>query len=115
MTAVPLLDVQDLTVQFATRRGTVTAVRSVSVKVGKGETVGIVGESGSGKSVTSYAVMRILDRAGKIAGGSITFSGIDVGNAGDEEMENLRGREISMIFQNPRMALNPIRKVGDQI
>jgi peptide/nickel transport system ATP-binding protein len=115
MTGVPLLDVQDLTVQFATRRGTVTAVRSVSVKVAKGETVGIVGESGSGKSVTSYAVMRILDRAGKVAGGSITFSGIDVGNADDEEMENLRGREISMIFQNPRMALNPIRKVGDQI
>ena len=115
MTAVPLLDVKDLTVQFATRRGTVTAVRSVNVSVGKGETVGIVGESGSGKSVTSYAVMRILDRAGKIAAGSITFSGIDVGAASAEEMENLRGREVSMIFQNPRMALNPIRKVGSQI
>ena len=70
MTGVPLLDVKDLTVQFATRRGTVTAVRSVNVSVAKGETVGIVGESGSGKSVTSYAVMRILDRAGKIAGGT---------------------------------------------
>jgi peptide/nickel transport system ATP-binding protein len=115
MTAVPLLDVKDLTVQFATRRGTVTAVRSVDVSVGKGETVGIVGESGSGKSVTSYAVMRILDRAGRIAGGTITFSGIDVGGASDEAMADLRGREISMIFQNPRMALNPIRKVGKQI
>ena len=115
MTGVPLLDVKDLTVQFATRRGTVTAVRSVDVSVAKGETVGIVGESGSGKSVTSYAVMRILDRAGKIAGGSITFSGIDVGQATDEAMADLRGREVSMIFQNPRMALNPIRKVGDQI
>ena len=79
MTGVPLLDVKDLTVQFATRRGTVTAVRSVNISVAKGETVGIVGESGSGKSVTSYAVMRILDRAGKIAEGTITFSGIDVG------------------------------------
>ena len=115
MTGVPLLDVKDLTVQFATRRGTVTAVRSVNVQVGKGETVGIVGESGSGKSVTSYAVMRILDRAGKIADGTITFSGIDVGHATDAAMADLRGREISMIFQNPRMALNPIRKVGDQI
>jgi peptide/nickel transport system ATP-binding protein len=115
MTAIPLLDVKDLTVQFATRRGTVTAVRSVNVSVAKGETVGIVGESGSGKSVTSYAVMRILDRAGKIAGGTITFSGIDVGHASDEAMADLRGREVSMIFQNPRMALNPIRKVGDQI
>jgi peptide/nickel transport system ATP-binding protein len=115
MTDIPLLDVKDLTVQFATRRGTVTAVRSVNVSVAKGETVGIVGESGSGKSVTSYAVMRILDRAGKIAGGTISFSGIDVGHASDEAMADLRGREISMIFQNPRMALNPIRKVGDQI
>jgi peptide/nickel transport system ATP-binding protein len=115
MTGIPLLDVKDLTVQFATRRGTVTAVRSVNVSVAKGETVGIVGESGSGKSVTSYAVMRILDRAGRIAGGTITFSGIDVGCAGDEAMADLRGREISMIFQNPRMALNPIRKVGYQI
>ena len=115
MTDIPLLDVKDLTVQFATRRGTVTAVRSVNVSVAKGETVGIVGEFGSGKSVTSYAVMRILDRAGKIAGGTISFSGIDVGHASDEAMADLRGREISMIFQNPRMALNPIRKVGDQI
>ncbi len=115
MTGVPLLDVKDLTVQFATRRGTVTAVRSVNISVAKGETVGIVGESGSGKSVTSYAVMRILDRAGKIAEGTITFSGIDVGHATDDAMADLRGREVSMIFQNPRMALNPIRKVGDQI
>lgn len=115
MTGVPLLDVKDLTVQFATRRGTVTAVRSVNIQVAKGETVGIVGESGSGKSVTSYAVMRILDRAGRIAEGTITFSGIDVGHASDDAMADLRGREVSMIFQNPRMALNPIRKVGDQI
>ena len=115
MTEIPLLNVEDLTVQFATRRGTVTAVRSVNVSVAKGETVGIVGESGSGKSVTSYAVMRILDRAGKIAGGSVTFSGIDVRRASEDAMADLRGREVSMIFQNPRMALNPIRKVGQQI
>jgi peptide/nickel transport system ATP-binding protein len=115
MTAQPLLDVNDLTVEFATRRGIVKAVQHVDIAVAKGETLGIVGESGSGKSVTSYAVMRILDRAGKIAEGSVVFSGIDVKSASEAEMRDLRGREISMIFQNPRAALNPIRKVGDQI
>jgi peptide/nickel transport system ATP-binding protein len=115
MTAPPLLDVSDLTVEFATRRGIVKAVQHVDISVAKGETLGIVGESGSGKSVTSYAVMRILDRAGRIAEGSVTFSGIDVKGASEDQMRDLRGREISMIFQNPRAALNPIRKVGDQI
>jgi peptide/nickel transport system ATP-binding protein len=115
VTAQPLLDVNDLTVEFATRRGIVKAVQHVNISVAKGETLGIVGESGSGKSVTSYAVMRILDRAGKIAEGSVMFSGIDVKTATEDQMRDLRGREISMIFQNPRAALNPIRKVGDQI
>src|SRR6266536_3665942 len=115
MTAQPLLDVEDLTVEFTTRRGIVKAVQHVNISVAKGETLGIVGESGSGKSVTSYAVMRILDRAGKIAEGSVMFSGIDVKTASESQMRDLRGREISMIFQNPRAALNPIRKVGDQI
>ena len=115
MTTVPLLDVRNLTVEFSTRRGIVTAVQKVDISVARGETVGIVGESGSGKSVTSYAVMRILDRAGRIAEGSVSFTGIDVGKAGERDMRNLRGREISMVFQNPRAALNPIRKVGHQI
>jgi peptide/nickel transport system ATP-binding protein len=112
---LPLLDVHDLTVEFATRRGTVTAVQHVSLTLAKGETLGIVGESGSGKSVTSYAVMRILDRAGKIADGSVTFSGMDIRSAPEGDMRDLRGREMSMIFQSPRLALNPIRKVGHQI
>src|SRR5437763_7471745 len=115
MTSQPLLDVNDLTVEFSTRRGIVKAVQHVNITVAKGETVGIVGESGSGKSVTSYAVMRILDRAGRIADGSIVFGGVDVRNATESEVRDLRGREISMIFQNPRAALNPIRKVGKQI
>jgi peptide/nickel transport system ATP-binding protein len=115
MTALPLLDIHDLTVEFATRRGTVRAVEQVELSLAKGETVGIVGESGSGKSVTSYAVMRILDRAGRIAKGSVHFTGIDLCAASENDMRNLRGREISMIFQNPRAALNPIRKVGRQI
>jgi len=113
--SLPLLDVKDLTVEFATRRGIVRAVERVNLTVAKGETLAIVGESGSGKSVTSYAVMRILDRAGKIAEGSVAFSGLDLRATPESEMRDLRGREISMIFQSPRLALNPIRKVGRQI
>src|ERR1700744_3398873 len=115
MTALPLLDVNDLTVEFATRRGIVKAVQHINIQVAKGETLGIVGESGSGKSVTSYAVMRILDRAGKIAEGSVMFSGVDVKAATENQMRDMRGREMSMIFQSPRLALNPIRKIGHQI
>lgn len=111
----PLLDIQDLTVEFATRNGTVTAVQQVDIHLHKGETLGIVGESGSGKSVTSYALLRILDRAGKIANGSIVFGGVDIGGATERTMSEMRGRELSMIFQNPRAALNPIRAVGRQI
>ncbi len=115
MSAVPLLEVRDLTVEFQTRRGIVRAVQHVDISIGRAETLGIVGESGSGKSVTSYAVMRILDRAGRIAEGTVSFTGIDVRGASEDDMRNLRGREMSMIFQNPRAALNPIRKVGRQI
>ncbi len=111
----PLLEIQDLTVEFATRNGTVTAVERVDILLHKGETLGIVGESGSGKSVTSYALLRILDRAGRIAKGSIVFGGVDIGGAGERTMGEMRGRELSMIFQNPRAALNPIRAVGHQI
>ena len=78
---VPLLDIKDLTVEFSTRRGIVKAVRNINIEVAKGETLAIVGESGSGKSVTSFAVMRILDRAGRIAEGSVMFSGVDVRTA----------------------------------
>jgi peptide/nickel transport system ATP-binding protein len=115
MAPPPLLDVRDLTVEFTTRRGIVRAVEHIDISVAPGETLAIVGESGSGKSVTSYAVMRILDRAGRIASGSVTFSGMDVRGARERDVRALRGREISMIFQNPRAALNPIRKVGHQI
>src|SRR5262245_2227151 len=113
--AVPLLDVKDLTVEFSTRRGIVRAVEHVNVTIAKGETLGIVGESGSGKSVTSYAVMRILDRAGRIAEGAVHFTGLAIRGAREGEMRMLRGQEMSMSFQNPRAALNPIRKVGRQI
>ncbi|WP_339780178.1 ABC transporter ATP-binding protein [uncultured Marinobacter sp.] len=113
--SVPLLDIQRLSVDFVTRKGTVRAIDDISLAVGKGETLGIVGESGSGKSVTSYAVMRILDRAGHIAGGKITYGGMALHKAPEKDMRDIRGREISMIFQNPRAALNPIRCIGQQV
>ena len=110
-----MLSVRDLQVAFRTRRGEVSAVRGISFDLAKGERLGIVGESGSGKSVTSYALMRILDAAGHIKAGEATYSGIDLRRAAESAMRDIRGREISMIFQNPRAALNPIRKVGHQI
>lgn len=110
-----MLNVRDLAVSFQTRRGAVEAVRGISFDLAKGEILGIVGESGSGKSVTSYALMRILDAGGTIRAGEATYSGIDLRRAAERDMRDIRGREISMIFQNPRAALNPIRKVGHQI
>ncbi len=110
-----MLDVQDLKVSFATRNGEVEAVRDVNLHVEKNEFLGIVGESGSGKSVTSYALMRILDAGGQITSGTMSYGGMDLRQASEADMKDIRGREISMIFQNPRAALNPIRKVGHQI
>jgi peptide/nickel transport system ATP-binding protein len=110
-----LLQVEDLRVSFSTRNGTVDALHGISFALQAGETLGIVGESGSGKSVTSLAVMRLLDRAGRIAGGRVLFQGRDITKAGAGELRTLRGAALSMIFQNPRAALNPIRTVGLQI
>jgi len=110
-----MLSVKDLAVSFQTRRGEVDAVRGISFDLAKGEILGIVGESGSGKSVTSYALMRILDAGGVIKAGDATYSGTDLRRSSERDMRDIRGREISMIFQNPRAALNPIRKVGHQI
>ena len=110
-----ILEIRNLAVAFRTRRGTVRAVRGIDLDLAKGETLGIVGESGSGKSVTSYALMRILDAGGRISAGDVTFDGRDLRAASERDMRGIRGREISMIFQNPRAALNPIRRVGHQI
>ncbi|MFN3449340.1 MAG: dipeptide ABC transporter ATP-binding protein [Roseococcus sp.] len=111
----PLLSVENLHVRFATRHGEVHALRGVSLHLAPGETLGVVGESGSGKSVTAYAITHLLDRAGRIAEGRIRFAGRDITRAGRHELRELRGAAISMVFQNPRAALNPIRRVGEQI
>jgi peptide/nickel transport system ATP-binding protein len=115
MTATPALSVVGLSVEFRTRSGIVHAVDNVSFAVGKGETIALVGESGSGKSVTAYAIMGILDAAARVTGGRAMLGGLDLLSARPSELAEVRGREIAMIFQNPRTALNPIRPVGRQI
>jgi len=109
------LEIDNLSVEFRTRHGVVRALDSVSLSVTRGEIVGVVGESGSGKSVTAYTVMGLNDEAAQITKGNITMGGIDLLAARPEAMRELRGREMAMIFQSPRTALNPIRKVGKQI
>jgi len=115
MMGAPALSVEGLSVEFRTRSGVVRALDNVSFSVAKGETVALVGESGSGKSVTAYAVMGILDPAGRIGAGRAMLGDLDLVAATPKELANVRGRSIAMIFQNPRTALNPIRPVGKQI
>ena len=112
---VPLLAVEDLAVEFRTRSGTVRALDGIGFGLRRGETLALVGESGSGKSVTAYAIMGILDPAACITLGRIVFGGLDLLQAGEKAMAEMRGRELAIIFQNPRTALNPIRPVGRQI
>jgi peptide/nickel transport system ATP-binding protein len=112
---MPLLQVEGLRVSFSTRNGVVQALHGIDIALPAGRTLGIVGESGSGKSVTSLAIMRLLDRAGRIDGGRVLFRGQDITRAAEGDLRTLRGAAMSMIFQNPRAALNPIRSVGQQI
>src|SRR6516164_10939810 len=115
MTTAPALRVEGLSVEFRTRSGIVRALENVSFSVGKGETIALVGESGSGKSVSAYAVMGILDPAGRVTNGRALMGDIDLLTASPRQLAEIRGRQIAMIFQNPRTALNPIRPVGRQI
>jgi peptide/nickel transport system ATP-binding protein len=110
-----LLALSDLHVTFSTRRGLVEAVRGVTLSLDQGEMLGLVGESGSGKSVTGFAVTRLLDTAGRITAGNISFRGQDITKISQGDFRELHGAAMAMIFQNPRAALNPIRAVGEQI
>ena len=111
----PLLEVAGLTLDFRTRTGRVQALDQVSFSVEPGEIIGIVGESGSGKSVLAYAIMGLMDPAANVRAGALHFIGRDMLGQSDAALADTRGRDISMIFQSPRTALNPIRKVGLQI
>jgi oligopeptide transport system ATP-binding protein len=111
----PLLEVRELKTHFFTRRGVAKVLDGLTFEVGKGEIVGLVGESGSGKSVTGFSLVRLLKHPGRIVGGEILFEGRDLTKLTEDQIQELRGREISMVFQNPRSSLNPVLNVGEQI
>ncbi|OGP88888.1 MAG: peptide ABC transporter ATP-binding protein [Deltaproteobacteria bacterium RBG_16_48_10] len=116
MVKSPLLEVCDLSVQFITDEGVVRAVENVSFEIYPGEILGLVGESGCGKSVTALSILTLIPTPpGKIASGKILFKGKDLLSLKEEEMEKVRGNEISMIFQEPMTSLNPVFTIGDQI
>ena len=116
MTDGTLLEVKDLKTYFFTRRGTVKAVDGVSFQLKKGETLGLVGESGCGKSVTCFSVIRLVDKpAGRTVGGQVIFNGEDLLTKSEKEIQQIRGKHISMILQDPMMSLNPLFTVGNQV
>jgi oligopeptide transport system ATP-binding protein len=110
-----LLQVEHLAVAFEAPRGVVQAVNDVSFTITAGRTLGLVGESGSGKSVTALAILRLLQPPGRITGGRILFEGRDLLTLPEAAMREVRGARISLIFQEPMTALNPVMRVGDQI
>jgi peptide/nickel transport system ATP-binding protein len=110
-----LLEVNDLTVEFYTEEGVVTAVDDLSYRIERGEKFGVVGESGAGKSVTALSLMRLIESPGRIASGEVLFKGRDVLEMSEREVRDVRGNEIAMIFQDAQTALNPVYSVGEQI
>jgi oligopeptide transport system ATP-binding protein len=110
-----IVEVKDLRVSFFTPAGEVKAVRGVSWSLKEGEALGIVGESGSGKSVSVYALMGILQNPGKVIDGSINFNNIDMLKLSENQWRRIRGKDISMIFQDPMTSLNPVYTIGNQI
>ena len=106
---------RNLRVEFATRHQVLHAIDGVSFDIAKGEVLGVVGESGAGKSVTGLAVIGLIDRPGRIAGGEIYLSGLRIDNLPPEEMRRIRGKRIGMIFQDPLTSLNPLYRIGDQL
>ncbi len=110
-----LLEVDNLRTHFATADGLVKAVDGVSLRIRHGKTLGVVGESGCGKSITALSIMRLIERPGKIVGGSIRFDGQDLLGMPEDDMRDVRGNQIAMIFQEPMTSLNPVYTCGDQI
>jgi peptide/nickel transport system ATP-binding protein len=110
-----LLEVEDLKVEFPTRRGLLTAVDGLSFSIGEGEVLGVVGESGAGKSLTGSAIIGLLEPPGRIAAGEIRFDGRRIDNLPPEEMRRIRGKQIGAIFQDPLTSLNPLYTIGRQL
>ena len=110
-----ILDVKNLRVEFSTRGGIVPVLDNLSFSLDRGERIGFVGESGCGKSMTALALMGLLPSIGRVASGQILFKGQDIVNASTKRMQDIRGNEISMIFQEPMTSLNPVFTIGSQI
>jgi peptide/nickel transport system ATP-binding protein len=110
-----ILEVEGLTVQFPTRRGTLTAVDRVSFAIAPGEVLGVVGESGAGKSITGLAIIGLLEPPGRIASGEVRLEGRRIDNLAQDEMRRIRGRQIGVIFQDPLTSLNPLYTIGQQL
>lgn len=110
-----LLSVRDLSVKFASRKHSVTALDGISFDLGKGERLGIVGESGAGKSITGFSLMNLLSRPGFIDSGSIMFEGEDIVKMSEKKMRGIRGNRMAMIFQDPMVTLNPVLTIGQQM
>ncbi|WP_237267644.1 ABC transporter ATP-binding protein [Sulfitobacter alexandrii] len=111
----PLLAVRGLRTYFHTFSGVVKAVNGVSFEIGKGEIMGLVGESGGGKSVIGFSVLGLIDPPGRIEAGEILLDGEDLATAGEDRLREIRGRDISMVFQDPMTSLNPLHTVGQQM
>ena len=112
----PLLDIRNLTIEFKTDEGSVLAVDNASFSIGRGEVVGLVGESGCGKSVTSLGLLRLIPMPpGRITGGEVVFEGRDLLRLPAGELCSIRGRRISVIFQEPMSALSPLHRIGAQL
>ncbi|WP_245706611.1 ABC transporter ATP-binding protein [Ruegeria marina] len=111
----PALEVSNLTVEFPTKRGVLTAIDDVSMRIEPGEILGVVGESGAGKSITGLAVLGLLESPGRITGGKIHVGGRRVDTLGEDELTKVRGREMGAIFQDPLTALNPLFSIGAQL
>ncbi|CAN1571091.1 DppD ABC-type dipeptide/oligopeptide/nickel transport system, ATPase component [Rhabdaerophilaceae bacterium] len=115
MTTSPVLAVKGLTLDFATRHGSLRALDDVSFTIGRGEVLGIVGESGAGKSLTGSAIIGLVERPGRISGGEIHLNGSRIDNLPPAAIRAIRGRKIGMIFQDPLTSLNPVFRIGDQL
>jgi oligopeptide/dipeptide ABC transporter ATP-binding protein len=115
MSDPPVLSVRGLETVFRTGGAAVRAVRGVSFDVRRGEKVGIVGESGSGKSAMALSILRLIDPPGRITGGAVTLNGRDLMGLSEREMEDVRGREISLVYQDPMSALDPVKSIGSQL
>src|SRR5438270_11285337 len=108
----PVLSVQNLKVEFPTRRGVLTAIDDISFDIAPGEVLGVVGESGAGKSITGTAVIGLIEPPGRIAGGQILLRGQRIDNLSPEQMRRIRGKRIGMVFQDPPTSPNPLYRLA---